>query len=259
MSITARRLFRSSNKKPIPASNVTVEAIIADSFGNHDAVPRGVPDGYSWKYSSENNPNVSYTGYTAFGAVNTWGQVFTPATGSANYNVRLQCRDPRVWFLRTAAWESAVIPSGSPGAMGGAYWAGNFDPNASQNAAKRDEGGGVWSVSLSPLATPPIDVFHYWWDGMYPRIAVPSDCRGIVVRTDMRIVPDDGYITVNGAQFIGGVDCDLFANQNTITDPKGWNDGLPEGRMKWLTDTWTRYYNTTLSIAALRAEPPPDN
>lgn len=243
----------------ITATLTAVDGIISDAFGSHDAQPRGVPSDYEWGRGSCNDANVSYTGYASWEAVNTWGQVFVPVGGSANYNVRLQARDPRIWFLRTTGWEAGMIPSGASGAMGGAYWVGDFDPVKYQDAVVRDEGDGVYSVLMKGVESGAYDTFHYWWNGMFPRIAIPTDCRGIVVRTDMRLVPEDGYTSIDGAQFISSVDADLFATQDTLIDPKGWNDGLPQARMKWVDGEWVHFYNTTLSIEDLRVEPPPEN
>lgn len=228
-------------------------AIISDSFGNHDAIPRGVPAGYSWRTSADNDPDTAYTGFQSYGALNVWGQCFVATSGSANYSVRLQARDPRLYFFDGTTWTRASLTAGS---MGGAYWKGDFDPDASQDASPRSDGSGVYSVSLSSLVSSPPDVFHWWWDGMYPRIPIPANTQGIVVRMDMRLVPDDGYSTIGTTSFIASTDADLFATPNTTIDPKGWNDGLPEARMKWVTGDWQHFYNTTMTVAQINATPP---
>lgn len=117
MSIATRRL----NRAPYNLQDVA-NAIISDSFGAHDALPKGVPSYMSWYASSDANPNVAYTGYTSYQAVNVWGQVFAVQGGSTNVNVRVQATDPRVWFLRPSGWVRGVEPSGTPYPMGGAYF-----------------------------------------------------------------------------------------------------------------------------------------
>lgn len=72
----------------------------------------------------------------------------------------------------------------------------------------------------------------------------------------MRLIPD-GAGTVAGATFIGCACGDMFETMTTIIAPSGTNPGLPEPRMKWLTGEWQTFYDTTLSIAALQANPPP--
>ena len=138
--------------------------------------------------------------------------------------------------------------------MGGAYYSGDFTSNSS--ASVRNDGSGMYSVSLSALTTHPPDVFHWWWDGMNPRITIPANAQGMLVRMDMRLIPDDGYLGVDGATFISTACADLFATPNTIVGPGGMNPGIPEARMKWVTGDWQHFYDTTLSVAQVNANPP---
>lgn len=232
--------------------NAVVEAIISDTFGKHDAIPRGVPAGYSWYADADTDANKSYMAFKQYGAINTWGQVFVPAGGSDNYDVRVQMRDSRVYFLADGIWTRVQINNGP---MGGAYWSGNFNPSGSQNASIRSDGDGMYSVPMSPTRTRS-DVFHWWWDGQNPRIPIPSHIDGILLRTDIRLVPDTGRSNVDGAKFIACSSADLFATPSTIIGPNGMNDGTPEPRMKWVTGEWQHFYSTTLSTVALKSNPP---
>lgn len=235
------------------------DAIIADAFGGaHPAPPRDVPTDWQWAQGSVGDPNTNYTGFNAYGAVNIWSQVFVPQAGSGNYNVRILARNPRIWFYDGSVWANGVIPSGTAGAMGGSYWTGDYTPANNTAATIRYENSNAYSTSLQPLAANnPYDTFHYWWIGMFPRISIPSGTVGILVRSEMRLAPDDGYTTTVGANFMANTDADMFATPETTVDPKGWNDGLPQPRMKWVTDEWQFFYSTTLSIANLRASNPP--
>lgn len=234
-----------------PASSV-VDEVISDTFGRHDAIPRGVPSGYSWYADADADPSKSYTGYRQYGAINTWGQIFVPVGGAGNYNVRAQMRDARAYFLVDGTWRRAQTDNGR---MGGAYWSGDFNPSGSQNAQIRGDGDGAYSVPMSKTASKS-DVFHWWWDGQNPRIPIPANVDGILLRTDVRLIPDSGYSTTGGAKFIACGSADLFATPQTIIGPNGMNDGTPEPRMKWVTGEWQHFYSTTLSIAALKANPP---
>lgn len=123
---------------------------------------------------------------------------------------------------------------------------------------QRNDGSNLYSVTLNRLNETGLDAYHWWWDGQYPRIAIPADCLGMVVRMDVRLIPDTGYSTVAGAQFICSVDCDLFATPTTVVGGPDGNPGLPEARMKYVTGDWQHFYNTTLTANQIRQNPPPD-
>lgn len=211
----------------------------------------------SWYADADTDPDNAYIGFKDYAAVNVWGQVFAVQDGSANIDVRLQARDPQVWFLRSAGWERGAEPSGGPGKMGGEYYPGDFTQHASIPVEERDEGDGIYSCSLNRLNETGIDAYHWWWNGQYPRISIPADCQGIVVRMDVRIVPEDGYSTTANAQFVCSIDCDLFATPETTVGGPNGNPGLPEARMKWVTGEWQHFYNTTLSIVQINHTTPP--
>lgn len=242
---------RAANGSPEPTrAQAMARAIASDTFGRHVAIPRGVPAGYSWREDADTNRNRASHNFQRYGALNVWGQVFA-TRATREYNVRLQARDPRLYFFNGRRWTRASF---DPGRMGGAYYIGSF--RASKGGRVRNDGHGAYSVSLSTLASGRWDAWHWWWDGMYPRVRIPSGTRGILVSTDMRLIPDHGKANMAGAKFITTACADLFRTPHTTVGPGGMNPGIPEGRMTWVTGRWQHFYDTTLDLDTLRRHPP---
>lgn len=225
--------------------------IISDSFGAHDAIPRGVPNGYSWRESADATPEGS-TGWKNYGAVNMWGQIFPAVGASPDFNVRAQVRDPRLWWFDGSSWTEA---SNTPGSLGGAYFRGDYQQTATVASQARADGDGTYSVPLNVLASNNhVDNFHWWWNGHNPRIPVPADAAGLVSCADVRLVSDGG--AVGDRSFIASVGVDLFATPTTIVGGPNGNPGIPQPRMKWVTGDWQSFCVTTMSSASIIANPP---
>lgn len=227
-------------------SGLSADAIAADAYGSHDATPEGVPAGYSWRTDADTDPGRDDLGFRDYGATNIWGQAFVTSQTS-NHDVRLRVRNPRLWFLIGNEWVESDV---DPGRMGGAYYEGDFQSGSTSGTARQDAPG-VWSMSLKPLAGSP-DALHWWWDGMYPRTAIPDDARGILVSQEMRLVPEDGQGRVNGARTIASTGADLFASPRTVVHPQGYNPGIPNPRMTYLSGEYETYYNTTVGLDTLK-------
>lgn len=196
-----------------------------------------MPLGYSWKESSDADPDADNLQFQEYGAVNVWGQCFA-VDATAVYTARLQARNPRVWFLTEGGWAETTV---SPGSMGGAYYTGDFQ-SGSTGASPQQDGPGIWSAPLAQLDGAP-DAYHWWWNGMYPRDPIPPGCLAIIASQEMRLTgPGD---------FLGSTGADLFATPETVVDPQGWNHGIPNPRMKWITQEWGTFYATTASLATL--------
>lgn len=204
-----------------------------------------MPQGYSWRDGADADPDQSWTGYTAWGAVNVWGQAFA-TTDPSSYGARLQVRNPRLRFLIGGAWQQAAF---TPGSMSGAYYPGDFQ-SGSVNGTSRQDSPGVWSMPLGPLDGEP-DALHWWWDGMYPRVPIPANADGILASQDARLI--EGSSTL-----IASTGVDLFATPGTVVHPQGWNPGIPNPRMKYVTTEWQTFYVTTLGRDALTSNPPPE-
>lgn len=238
-----------------PPSAGWLSVLTSDVVGSHDATPRGVPDGYDWQHRAV--PATDPALLSQWGGINMWGQVFATTSGTTNFAVRLQARDAQLWFLRPSGWRRATIPSGSLGALEGAYWSGSFKPDANSPATSRSEGAGVYSTSLQGLASGQRDVFHFWWEGLYPRIPIPKDASAAVVRVQLRLTPEQPGGSLSGARFIASVSGDLYATVNTKIAPGGINPAISQSRMKWVTGSWQDFFASTMSPDQLRANPPP--
>lgn len=238
---TTRVVFTPALPPPV-VENPAVTIVASDVYGAHDATPRGVPDGYSWKHDADTDPAVDSLTFKAYQAINVWGQVFAPE-GATTYAGNVQIRDPRVWFLVSDKWVPAAP---TPGNLEGAYYPGDFQ-SGSVTARPRTVDG-VWSIPLSGL-NGEADAAHFWWAGMFPRIAIPTGAQGILVAQDMRVT--------GGANVIASTGADLFATPRTIVHSQGWNPGIPNPRMKRVTAAWQPFYATTVSLATLTSSPPP--
>lgn len=223
------------------------KSIAADAYGAHDAIPRGVPYGYSWRTGADTDPQRDDLSFHDHQAINVWGQAFVTSQTS-NHDVRLRVRNPRVWFLIGNRWVETDV---DPGRMEGGYFEGDFQSGSTSGVARK-EAPGVWSMSLRPLKGKP-DALHWWWSGMYPRITIPDNARGILVSQEMRLDPGDGSSGISGARTISSTGADLFATPRTTLHPQGWNPGIPNPRMSYLGDEYRTFYNTTVSLDTLKS------
>lgn len=236
-----------------PVSSGTVSAgtsvLLSDVNGKHDAIPRGVPEGYDWREQSTKGGWDT----SKWQGLNVWGQIFATESGGTNFNVRMEARNPQVFFLVGDTWQAATFTAGD---MGGAYWRGDYQPSANTSAQSRQESAGTYSVPLSALQNSGTDTYHWWWDGMNPRIAIPSNAKGAVVSQEVRIVPEGGG-SLAGANLIASISADLFATVNTIIADGGINPAIAQSRMKTVTGDFQTFYASNLSSDVLSANPPP--
>lgn len=243
----------SSARTASPTSATAIATLLSDIVGRNDAIPRGAP--VDWGYRNGAVPATPGE-FTKYAAINVWGWVFA-VEGSNRYDVRVQIRDPQAFFLLPTGWARARIPSGSAGAVEGAYWRGDFKPSEHTMASARSEGVGVYSVSMQGLTQPSRDAFHYWWQGMMPRIPIPTKAQGILVFAQMRLVPEHSGGSLAGAHYIAGVNGDLYPTPTLVVDPSGINPPLATSRMKYLTSQWQTFYSSTMTPDQLRHHPPP--
>lgn len=228
------------------STTTTAQLVASDAYGRHDATPRGVPYGYSWRTASDAKASVASTSFRNYKAINVWGQVFATSR-TTNYSARLVARNPRVYFFDGKKWTRAKATASR---MEGAYYTGDFQSGATTGTARKDRTA-TYSMPLSGLRGK-ADALHFWWSGMYPRVPIPAGTKGILVRQEMRLSGGTA-----GANVIGSTGADLFATPRTIVHPQGWNPGIPNPRMKRVTSRWQPFYATTVDKATLFNYPPP--
>ncbi len=255
-SATVRTTTSVTRTAPLPLTNLPT--LLGDITGPNVAKPRGTPEGWGFQIGAADHSKSS-TEFLSYEAINVWGQVFATTTGSPTYDVMFHTRDPKIYFLRPSGWEQATYPKNTPGKVGGAYWRGDFVPAANTRATPQPDGEGGYQVSLQPLAdeTSQRDAFHFWWEGMYPRITIPRDTQGIVVKAQMKLSSNDGNKRAATAVFIASAGSDMYKSPNVDVDSSGINPAIPNSKMKYVTTNWQEFYASTLSVRQLRENPPP--
>lgn len=143
--------------------------------------------------------------------------------------------------------------------LGVPNWRDDFKPSENTSAQIRSDGNGAYSTSLQGLSNPTggRDAFHFWWTGMYPRIQIPRDARGIVISTEMRLVSETGTSDASNAKFIGSIGGDLYKNVMVQVDESGINTAMPQSPMRYITPKWQLFYASTMTVEELKANPPP--
>jgi hypothetical protein len=226
----------------------------AAPWGRHEALPLGLPSNFDFYHGAR--PGTF--GPPGSGrATSSWGQVFEAAPGTGTYDVRVQVRDHRLFFLlRDGRWVERRADVDDRLIEGG-YWSGTFRPQAT--AAVRDESGngGGSSASLAGLAARDHATLHFWWRGWYPREVIPADAVGMLSMAEMRLIPDrNPAVDLGRARFIASIGADNYASA-THTAGGQVVTAVMQPRMKLLTDQWRTFSGTTLTEAQLRANPPP--
>ena len=130
----------------------TVELLISDMQGPHEARPRGVPDNQEWAF----NPRIAMGNDPGdWQAMITWGQFYEPVEGNPATNTRVQIRDIKAYYLSKTdnewhLWQESEV-------VEGAAYVEDFAGDESIPADIRTEEEGV---SVAPAGEG--YNFHFW-------------------------------------------------------------------------------------------------
>ncbi|MEI8226478.1 MAG: T9SS type A sorting domain-containing protein [Bacteroidota bacterium] len=239
-------------------SQNSTQTIIDDMASLPDAALHGVPSYYSWASGAANGQNpvpAKNNQGEWFRAMTSWGQVYIPVEGSQASNTRCQIRNMLSKLLyKNGKW--IEVQSDNPQ---GAAFIEDFANNASINAGIRDEsnnGGGISViVGVGPWAG---YNFHFWPLGSRAEVDVDS-VIGVFSTCEARLILHDQNQTDDrdSCKNIMQMGADWWLNLNI-----GWlpdwsaNNGIGNGRSKWVTKEWQSFNYYSLSPAEILSNPP---
>ncbi|HEY1089770.1 MAG TPA: hypothetical protein VGE47_01630 [Burkholderiaceae bacterium] len=203
----------------------------------HEALPKGVPGGYSWyRYPTMDAGNEPPSNYTA---ITGWSQAFWAAgTSSANAYLQVQNHQTLVCHGPERRWSLVQAPQPVEGA--------EFSPDFVNNAnvklpflAKSQASNVVgWSID---------GAFHFWPAGGRGALPTDSVC-GVLVLLQARALP----LTSSDAKkpsILLGLGADYWLNKTAPWNNYTTNAGLGVGRLKLVGTDWGWYGFSTASDA----------
>jgi hypothetical protein len=227
----------------------TVELIISDMQGPHEARPRGVPDNQEWAF----NPRISMGNDPGdWQAMITWGQFYEPVEGNPATNTRVQIRDIKAYYLSKTdnewyLWQESEV-------VEGAAYVENFagDENIPADIRVEEEG-----VSVAPAGEG--YNFHFWTPFRTP--IDPDDIAGVFTTVQARLIVDDSSQPDDRdqARLILNVGGDYWATMTAEWDNWTTNADIGIGKFKFVTSQWQHFNMHTVTPELLRGNPPPLN
>ena len=242
-------LFSCSNSDEYSAPKVvinTIDNVVNDMQGLHEAPPFGVPVTYTWQAGPRvklgNDPG-------AFRAMLPWGQIFETEPGNTSTNTRVEIRSLQAYFLNNKTnkwqlWTSAQRPTGL-------YTPQDLTISETKPA---DIINLAESVSVGMLE----DYNFYMLTPM--RVTInPADIGGVFVTVQARLIlkdaskPDDR----DAANLMLSAGGDYWLNLTAPGDNFNNNGDIAIGKFKRLTRDWKAFNMHTLTADQIRANPPP--
>jgi hypothetical protein len=226
----------------------SIQTIIKDMQGLHEAMPHGVPKHYNWATAPNigmgNNPKN-------FQAAIAWGQVYESAEGNPAKNSRVQIRNIKAYILSKKDNKWRLLQN-STGVDGAAYHE-DFAGDANKPANVRNESDGTISVKAGDGYN-----FHFWTKTGRATIN-PNDIAGIFTTAQARLVTDD---TKNPddrfkARYLLNVGGDYWQDLTAKWDNFKTNGGIGMGKFKFVTTEWQAFNMITRSPDEISKNPPP--
>jgi hypothetical protein len=212
-------------------------------YGLHEAVPEEANPAWDF-YIGARGGDTPKAGHFYV----PWGQVFA-AKGNTRWDARLQVRRLTAFALVNGVWQP-IRPGTVDAPMEGALWDSAFRPVGS--APVQDEGDGQGSsVPLNGIAQPGVACWHWWYQGWYPRPALPAGTTAVAQFCQARLTGPDA----STARFIASLGSDHWsaADGSSATPLPSYM----QPRMRLLSPEWRWLGGHTLTETALRATPPP--
>jgi hypothetical protein len=230
-----------------PAPLNSLELILGDMQGPHEARPAGVPDHYDWssgpRMGMGNNPGQ-------FRALTAWGQLYEARGGNPARNTRVEFRNMATYVLskRTGQWQRVQFAL----AVEGAAYREDFVNDESKAPDKRREPDGTVSVRAGNGFN-----YHFWPPG---RASIdPADIGGVFTTVQARLIlhdpaqPDDRAT----ARYLLGMGADYWLDQAAQWDNFRTNGDVAIGKFRFVRPEWQAFNMVTLGAEALRRNPPP--
>jgi hypothetical protein len=224
----------------------TIDNVVNDMQGSHEAPPFGVPVTYTWQAGPRigmgNDPGT-------FRAMLPWGQIFETAPGNTSTNTRIEIRGLKAYYLnkKTNSWQ---------------LWVGAQKPT-----------GLYTSQDLTVKVTKPADIktlaesisvgmlkgYNFYLLAPMRTTISPGDIGGVFITVQARLIlqddtkPDDR----DAAQLMLSAGGDYWLNLTAAGDNFSNNGDIAIGKFKRLTREWRAFNMHTLTAEQIRNTPPP--
>jgi hypothetical protein len=215
----------------------SIDEIVNDMKGNHEALPKGVPAHYDWqarpRIGMGNNPSGA-------NRLQFWIHVYEPTTGNSSSTGRVQIANAKLYYLRkdTNRWEKLQEDSNLQGASFPETYSGATKTGDTQAA---NPGISVRAGSKSTAGSG--YMFHGWISWM--ATINPNNVAGVFSTFDARLIGD------SNAKYIASAGAD-YKNQDWAV----YGDAAI-GKFKWVTSSWKSFNMHTLTESQIRQNPPP--
>ena len=202
---------------------------LASTAAPHDALPRGVKPGTTWRERGRRNASTKPADYEAFVP---WGQIF-PAEGAvANPVAAVELRHLRAYLLRrgSGAWEQVSRSD----RLEGRIFKPNFENNDNSPTAIAYGPEGT-SATLDPQRP-----FHFWpKEGRVPMKG--ADVAGVLVVYQARLAPG----APRNARYLVGAGADYWRTLHSRWQNYTTNGDAGIGRFRRLTPRWRSVFMYT--------------
>ncbi len=218
-----------------PVHANSVQEILDDMNLNSEDIPHGVPDFYAWYNHATGRGNTDPKG-SAY--IRPYFQVYEPASGNPSASARVELGGFQLWVVYgDGVWQKLVDQN----EFGGAAYPEDFNLNVRSTLPGDRVGNAVKAGSQANTGTG--YNFHGFTDARYnlqnrPIVGVYSTIQARLIND-----PNGKYLANAGFDYV---------TETYAAYPDGG-----EARMKYVTSDWRSFNFTTMSDAALRANPPP--
>jgi hypothetical protein len=252
VSLLLAGMLAAAESKPVPVDPSTnwVDVLANDMANPHEARPQGVPDGVNW--AAKPRLGMGNKMPKDWSATTMWGQIYPAKDGNPATNVRVQIRNPVMYFLsrKDGKWH----PLQGEVTVDGAAYRQDFANDANVKADIRTETDGSVSVKLTPGYN-----YHFW--PKKGRVNIDrEDIAGMVSGFAARLVvedpakPDDR----GKARLLGSCGGDYWRSVQASWKADWSNNGdWAIGRFKFIKNDWTVFTAATIDQETLRKNPPP--
>jgi len=224
----------------------SIDNVVNDMQGLHEAPPFGVPVTYTWQAGPRiglgNNPGT-------FKAMLPWGQIFETDPGNTSTNTRVEVRNLKAYYLNNKTntwqlWTQAQKPTGF---------------HTSQNLTIEDNKPADIKSLPESISVGMLKGYNFYL--LTPmRVTInPADIGGVFITVQARLIlndankPDDR----DAANIMLSAGGDYWLN---LTAPGGnyTNNGdIAIGKFKRLSRDWKAFNMHTLTSDQIRNNPPP--
>jgi len=232
----------------VAAAARQAELFVDDMEKPHDFRPQGIEA--DWSRHPRRGMRKLPDGWTC---ATMWGQIYPARDKSPGENVRVQIRDPRLWYLSRKDRRWHPVQGGA--SVAGAAYVLDFAGDRSVNADARQEADDAVSVRMMPGYN-----YHFWPAEKVRVTLEPEDVAAMASSFMARLVVDDPAKPDDGdrAFLIGSCGGDFWRAQGVGWKADWSNNGdWAIGRFKRIGREWQVFTASNADAEVLRQNPPP--